>query len=105
MEKQIYDEKFHAGRLIKLLQRKDICGKGLCPAGSNFSSAKRLKIGSGCAGNYGAKPEGACVVCQEFVGITRRRKNREYGRCPCYFYGCGKAIELTVKALKEKGYL
>ena len=91
-----YDEKFHATRLIKMLEKKDICGRYLCPAGKQFSGSRTRRLSCAPSILNGRENDPVCVVCSRFVKASS---------CPCFEFGGEKAIKRTVVALKKGGYL
>ena len=84
---QIYTEKIHATRLLKMLERKNPCG--LCPAAPSFDpKLKRTDY---------VWEEEHCVICEQFVGYFK-------DDCPCNKYGHKEAIKRTWLSLEAKGY-
>jgi hypothetical protein len=88
-KKRKYTEAIHAKRLMAILEEDDVCA--CCPAADGylcFKSPHTLWL----------KKTDPCRICAEFIGKTSCR-------CPCFILGKEKAIELTIQALKEKGYM
>jgi len=96
-----YDEKFHAKkRLLKMLEREDICA--CCPAVSGFrarftfrllKNTRREELGIATAYDR------VCAICKGFVGLDSNKK------CPCQELGKEEAIKRTWIALEAKGYI
>lgn len=98
---QVYDEKYHASRVIKMMEFGDVCKLDLCPAGVKFNSEHSnggdlIRKARGSNSRTGAN---ACGVCRKFVGL------KVDDDCPCHELGDEVAIKRTVKALKRGGYL
>lgn len=91
-----YTEKVHAGRLLKMLERKNPCG--CCPATAYFVANTGIakKFGGPYENNSFRNP--VCPVCQSFVHTTP-------AACPCYYFGQSEAIKRTWLALEAGGYL
>ena len=85
-----YTEKFHAERLLGMLNKKNPCL--CCPAGPGYQMC------SGMVG--GLSIRNACSVCKKFVGMTDILT-----KCPCDELGEEKAIKRTWIALEQKGYI
>ena len=84
-----YTEAIHAKRLMAILEKDDVCE--CCPAARRYISINP------CNDMWAYEPS-PCMICAEFIG-------QERCCCPCFILGREKAIELTVKALQEKGYM
>jgi hypothetical protein len=102
MKRHYYTEKFHAKRVIGVLEAGDTCH--MCPA------MQRFRIGSKVTER--ARPTlkskrdyynrhikaSVCEMCGSFVGAWR-------GGCPCLTMGPDRAVKAAWLALEEKGYL
>ena len=83
-----YTEKYHASRLIKILEKTDTCN--LCPASHYFNPD--------CGDpNYINDP---CNVCKKFINL-----NKNYNCCPCRALGQKECFKQSWIALEEKNYL
>jgi len=84
-----YTEAIHAKNLMAMLGKDNPCN--CCPA-SAYHKANRS------AHSRWSKASEPCLVCNRFIGS-------DGWYCPCFSLGREKAIELTIQALQEKGYM
>ena len=88
-----YTEKIHAERVQKMLEKKNPCL--CCPATPYYDDSKNAnKMWS--KSYYDSTP---CKICTTFLGMSSRFT------CPCKYFGPEEAIERTLIALEEKGYV
>ncbi len=103
-----YTEKIHAERVKKMLKKKGSCGR--CPAGRNYSfkieaikgywiQSQEVRFSWDGRARF---PE-ICKICTNFIGLKPMSRGGEC--CPCLRLGKRNAIERTIFALEEKGYL
>jgi len=95
-----YTEAIHARRLLQMLKKTELCD--CCPARKGFilhHTTKYIDLYRDEAGkHYHESP--ICTICRNFISIPLE------STCPCYYFqDANEAIEQTLKALKEKGYL
>ena len=88
-KKRKYTEAIHAKRLMAILEKDDVCE--CCPAARRYVNYESPM-------DMWAKEPDPCKICAEFIGKTSCH-------CPCYILGKEEAIELTIQALQEKGYM
>ena len=88
-KKPDYTKAIHAENLMAILNKETPCNH--CPASAYHKSNRTPN-------SKWSKASDPCRVCAEFIGQTACC-------CPCFILGKEKAIELTIQALKEKGYM
>jgi hypothetical protein len=105
MEKPVYTEAIHAGRLVEMLEKAEVCLS--CPAAPRFSSQENATkmwnvdrdVDDSCVVIKNDKHP--CVICRRFVGLPLSTF-----RCPCHYFGSPNwVVEVTWIALEEKGYI
>jgi len=87
-----YNEKFHAERLLKMLERRNLCLS--CPTLKGFIGSETLE----CAKENGVVSQETCIICRGFINLTG-------SNCPCRALGSKEAAKRTWLALERKGYL
>jgi len=94
----IYNKNFHAKRVLKMMEREDVCS--CCPAMVRFGKAgkkiKKVPLAN-AKDKWNELSFGVCSICQSFVGLR--------SGCPCITLGKEEAIKRTWLALEEGGYL
>ena len=89
MIKRTYTEEIHAKRLLKILEKGDVCN--FCPAAPRYNGSRGAQF-------MWDKHTDVCEICNKFLG------RHSSLLCPCIALK-DKAIERSWKALKEKGYI
>lgn len=96
-----YTETIHAGRLLKMLNKKDPCM--WCPAAKRYDAKENAEI----LWDWDSEP---CRICSDFLGLEYKetlmdsQANPTNYNCPCNRMDKAKAIKITWAALKEKGF-
>jgi hypothetical protein len=91
MSKQIYTEKVHAQKMLKILSQENPCK--CCPRFSGkFDYLKDRH-------SYSYNSDETCYICRPFVGL------HPDDLCPCDELGKQEAIKRTWITLEKKGYV
>ena len=98
MSKGMYTTDIHAERLKEMLRESEPCN--CCPATYKFSSCHNP--GKMWENKQIPMSESVCGICRAFIGLDPTYFPES--RCPCTIFG-ERAIELTVSALEEGGYV
>jgi len=88
-----YTEKIHAGRLLGMLKKKNLCV--CCPASKRYNATVYP---------YWSWNSEVCKICMKFVNVPNYNDYAN-SKCPCRNFGEHEAIKRTWLALEEKGYI
>lgn len=99
---EIYTEKKHAERLIKLLENPRPCDRCVAVYGNNLNIACFI---DNIWKNDNTDKE-VCSICLQFIDLnTEKRHDKSESWYPCHKLGEKEALKKSWIALEEKGYL